>query len=165
MEGEGQGARLELGRTRRSNREQQEEAREAAQVREEGQREARIAAEIHPRQGPRRQLLGLEEAEVGKLRRVTAPERPQPFANYQFEIYAGGLADQRPKYPLTYAEMEAAARDLLPPQAYGYVAGAAGSEGTARGNSADFDPWGNVPRLTRGPGPRSAGCPAPGAPM
>jgi len=89
---------------------------------------------------------------------VTAPERPQPFANYQFEIYAGGLADQRPKYPLTYADMEAAARDLLPPEAYGYVAGAAGSEATARANCAAFDRWRIVPRMLRDTSARSLAC-------
>jgi isopentenyl diphosphate isomerase/L-lactate dehydrogenase-like FMN-dependent dehydrogenase len=79
---------------------------------------------------------------------VEAPEQ-QPFANYQYDIYLGGLADQKPKYPLTYPEMEAAARELLSAEAYGYVAGAAGAESTARFNREAFDRWRIVPRMLR----------------
>src|SRR4051812_29192871 len=77
------------------------------------------------------------------------PEPAQPFANYQYEIYLAGLADQKPKYPLTYAEMEAAARERLSAEAYGYVAGAAGAETTARFNREAFDRWRIVPRMLR----------------
>ena len=77
------------------------------------------------------------------------PEPAQPFANYQYEIYLAGLADQKPKYPLTYAEMEAAARERLSAEAYGYVAGSAGAETTARFNREAFDRWRIVPRMLR----------------
>jgi isopentenyl diphosphate isomerase/L-lactate dehydrogenase-like FMN-dependent dehydrogenase len=82
---------------------------------------------------------------------VGTPEqpRPQPFANYQYEIYAAGLGGQKPTYPLTYAGMEAAARGALSPEAYGYVAGAAGAETTAWNNRDAFDRWRIVPRMLR----------------
>jgi lactate 2-monooxygenase len=80
---------------------------------------------------------------------VEASDAPQPFANYQYEIYVGGLADQRPKYPLTYRELEAAAREKLSPEAYGYVAGAAGAETTERYNREAFHRWRIVPRMLR----------------
>ncbi len=76
-------------------------------------------------------------------------EQQQPFANYQYEIYLGGLGGQKPKYPLSYAELEAQAEEKLPPESYGYVAGAAGSEGTARNNREAFERWRIVPRMLR----------------
>jgi isopentenyl diphosphate isomerase/L-lactate dehydrogenase-like FMN-dependent dehydrogenase len=80
---------------------------------------------------------------------VEASDVPQPFANYQYEIYVGGLAEQRPKYPLTYRELEAGAREKLSPEAYGYVAGAAGAETTERYNREAFHRWRIVPRMLR----------------
>ncbi|MFL5896288.1 MAG: lactate 2-monooxygenase [Thermoleophilaceae bacterium] len=76
-------------------------------------------------------------------------EEQQPFANYQYEIYVAGLSDQKPSYPLTYEAMEAAAKEKLAPEAYGYVAGAAGTETTARNNRTAFDRWRIVPRMLR----------------
>jgi lactate 2-monooxygenase len=78
-----------------------------------------------------------------------ADTEQQPFANYQYEIYLGGLGGQRPAYPLSYAELEAAAKEKLPPESYGYVAGAAGSETTVRNNRDAFDRWRIVPRMLR----------------
>jgi isopentenyl diphosphate isomerase/L-lactate dehydrogenase-like FMN-dependent dehydrogenase len=81
---------------------------------------------------------------------VAEPEQQeQPFANYQYEIYLGGLGGQKPVYPLSYAELEAAAKEKLPPESYGYVAGAAGSETTMRNNREAFDRWRIVPRVLR----------------
>jgi isopentenyl diphosphate isomerase/L-lactate dehydrogenase-like FMN-dependent dehydrogenase len=74
---------------------------------------------------------------------------PQPFANYQYEIYLAGLSGEKPEFPLTYDQMEAAARERLSPEAYGYVAGASGSESTARNNREAFDRWRIVPRMLR----------------
>jgi isopentenyl diphosphate isomerase/L-lactate dehydrogenase-like FMN-dependent dehydrogenase len=80
---------------------------------------------------------------------VEASEQQQPFANYQYEIYLGGLGGQKPVYPLSYTELEAAAKAKLPPESYGYVAGAAGSETTVRNNREAFDRWRIVPRMLR----------------
>ena len=80
---------------------------------------------------------------------MEASEQRQPFANYQYEVYLAGLGDERPKYPLTYPELEAAAREKLGPEAYGYVAGAAGHETTERFNREAFERWRIVPRMLR----------------
>jgi lactate 2-monooxygenase len=94
---------------------------------------------------------------------VSAPEQEQdqqqqPFANYQYEIYVGGLAGQKPTYPLTYAQMETAARGALTSEAYGYVAGAAGAETTAWNNREAFDRWRIVPRMLRDTSRRDPSC-------
>jgi isopentenyl diphosphate isomerase/L-lactate dehydrogenase-like FMN-dependent dehydrogenase len=71
------------------------------------------------------------------------------FSGYQNEIYLGGLADQKPEFPISYADLEARAREVLTPEAYGYVAGGAGSEDTMRENLEAFRRWRIVPRMLR----------------
>ncbi|HEY8867559.1 MAG TPA: lactate 2-monooxygenase [Solirubrobacteraceae bacterium] len=80
---------------------------------------------------------------------MEASEQQQPFANYQYEIYLAGLSGQRPAYPLSYHQMEKEARRRLSAEAYGYVAGAAGSESTMRANREAFHRWRIVPRMLR----------------
>src|SRR5258708_35119490 len=57
---------------------------------------------------------------------------PQYGMDRQFQIYMGGLQGQRPTLPLSYDALEAAAQATLSPEAFGYVAGGAGSEDTMR---------------------------------
>lgn len=71
-------------------------------------------------------------------------------ASYQSEIYLRGLADQLPPFTTNCAALEQAAREKLSPEAFGYVAGAAGSGATNRANVAAFDQWRLVPRMLRG---------------
>lgn len=71
------------------------------------------------------------------------------FAQYQYEIYLGGVAGQRPEHPLSLTELERKARDTMTPEAYGYVAGGASSEDTMRANLAAFRRWRIVPRMLR----------------
>ena len=71
------------------------------------------------------------------------------FGNYQNEIYFAGLGGQRPEFPLSLIEFEAAARAKLSPEAYGYVAGGAGTEDTMRANLEAFRRWRLVPRMLR----------------
>jgi len=71
------------------------------------------------------------------------------FGNFQYEIYALGLAGQSPDLPITAAAMEAAARVVLSPGAFGYVAGGAGSEATMAANLRAFAEWEIVPRMLR----------------
>ena len=71
------------------------------------------------------------------------------FANYQNEIYFAGLGGQKPEFPVAVDELEAAAHEKLSPEAYGYVAGGAGTEDTMRANLAAFRRWRLVPRLLR----------------
>ncbi|MDQ1746996.1 MAG: lactate 2-monooxygenase [Frankiaceae bacterium] len=73
----------------------------------------------------------------------------QPFANYQNEIYLHGLAGTFPELPCEPAGLEDLARERLDPEPFGYVAGSAGTESTARANRAAFDRWRIVPRFLR----------------
>jgi lactate 2-monooxygenase len=67
----------------------------------------------------------------------------------QFQIYMGGMMGQKPGLPLSYDALEAAAREKLSPEAFGYVAGGAGSEDTMRANREAFTRWRIVPRMLR----------------
>ncbi len=72
-----------------------------------------------------------------------------PFGDFQLEIYLAGLAGQTPRFPMTVDGLEAAARSVMSPEAYGYVAGAAGVEATVRANREAFDRRRIVPRMMR----------------
>lgn len=71
------------------------------------------------------------------------------FASYQNEIYARGARGERPQFPVSIEALEAAARDRLSEEAFGYVAGGAGSESTIDRNLAAFQRWQIVPRMLR----------------
>jgi isopentenyl diphosphate isomerase/L-lactate dehydrogenase-like FMN-dependent dehydrogenase len=71
------------------------------------------------------------------------------FANFQYEIYARGLVDERPTLPVSVAALEERARERLSPPAFGYVAGGAGAERTMRANLQAFERWKIVPRMLR----------------
>jgi lactate 2-monooxygenase len=71
------------------------------------------------------------------------------FSGYQNEIYVGGLQEARPDLPTDLTRLEGLAEQRMPAPAFGYVAGAAGSEATARANRAAFDAWRIVPRMLR----------------
>ena len=77
---------------------------------------------------------------------MSDPEQ-QPYANFQYEIYAGGLAGQGPEFPVDSTGWEQAFREAVPAQAHDYVAGAAGSEDTLRANLAAFRARRIVPRM------------------
>ncbi|WP_019631120.1 lactate 2-monooxygenase [Actinomadura atramentaria] len=70
-------------------------------------------------------------------------------ADFQNEIYLAGLGDARPTAPTDLTKLEDAARAVLSADAFGYVAGSAGSESTARANRAAFERWRIVPRMLR----------------
>jgi isopentenyl diphosphate isomerase/L-lactate dehydrogenase-like FMN-dependent dehydrogenase len=72
-----------------------------------------------------------------------------PFANYQYEIYLAGLDGTMPEQPVSIAALEERAREILSPQAYGYIAGGAGTEDTMRANLEAFRRWRIVPRMLR----------------
>ncbi len=71
------------------------------------------------------------------------------FAGYQNEIYMAGIQDALPELPTDLTRLEALAAERLPPTAFAYVAGSAGSESTARANRAAFEAWRLVPRMLR----------------
>jgi lactate 2-monooxygenase len=84
---------------------------------------------------------------------VADPETA-PLSNYQYEIYLQGMAGNVPELPLSYEALEREAKEKLSLGAYGYVAGAAGSEQTVRNNADAFRRWQIVPRMLRDVGVR-----------
>ena len=71
------------------------------------------------------------------------------FAGYQNEIYLAGLEDVVPELPTDLTRLEAFAQERMPPEAFGYVAGSAGSEATSRAESSRVRAWRIVPRMLR----------------
>lgn len=70
--------------------------------------------------------------------------------DWQLGIYLGGLTGVVPDLPMSYPELETAARDVMSPQLYSYVSGGAGDEHTQRSNVTAFERWGLMPRILRG---------------
>jgi lactate 2-monooxygenase len=71
------------------------------------------------------------------------------YASFQYGIYAGGLLEQKPELPISAAQLQERAREKLSAEAYGYVAGGAGSERTMQANLDAFERWRIVPRMLR----------------
>ena len=71
----------------------------------------------------------------------------QPLETYQDEIYLNGLTWAVPPYPTDVSALEEAARAVMTPRAFDYVAGAAGSGDSASENLAAFRRWRIVPRM------------------
>ena len=71
------------------------------------------------------------------------------FGSYQNEIYLAGLGDVVPELPADLTRLEAIAEERMSATAFGYVAGSAGSEATARANREAFAAWRLVPRMLR----------------
>lgn len=80
---------------------------------------------------------------------IDAAQQLPAYANFQYELYAQGLAGQKPALPCTAAGLEAAARERLSAEAFGYVAGGAGRELTMAANLRAFERWQIVPRMLR----------------
>ena len=74
----------------------------------------------------------------------------QPYGNYQLEIYFQGLTGTLPSLPMSFAELETRAAQVLSPSLWSYVAGGAGDERTQRANITAFDHWGLIPRMLVG---------------
>lgn len=72
------------------------------------------------------------------------------FGDYQSEIYLHGLAGTKPPFTTDLAGLEAAAATAVSEDAFGYVAGGAGSGATMRANREAFDHWKIVPRMLTG---------------
>jgi len=73
--------------------------------------------------------------------------QPSSFADFQFGIYQRGLAGEKPRLPLRIEDLEELAKSRLTDGAYGYIAGAAGSEISMRTNPQALDRWRIVPRM------------------
>jgi lactate 2-monooxygenase len=91
---------------------------------------------------------------------------PTAFADFQNSVYLKGLFGERPTLPFGWREVEAAAREVMTPEAVGYVYGGAGGEETMRANREAFDRWRLVPRMLRGiPAKRDTATTLLGTPM
>ncbi|QMV23693.1 alpha-hydroxy-acid oxidizing protein [Streptomyces sp. SCUT-3] len=78
-----------------------------------------------------------------------------PFSSFQDEIYLHGLlTGEAPPFGTDPAGLEDAARERMSPEAYGYVAGGAGTGATMRANRAAFERRALVPRMLRDVGVR-----------
>jgi lactate 2-monooxygenase len=60
------------------------------------------------------------------------------------------IARERHKWPVTAEDWERAAEEKLSPEAFGYIAGGAGSEATVRANLEAFGRWRLRPRMLTG---------------
>ena len=89
---------------------------------------------------------------------IDPAQQEQAFANFQFEIYLQGLGGERPELPITATGLEERARERLSAEAFGYVAGGAGSERTMRANIDAFERWQIVPRMLRDVSDRALGA-------
>ncbi|MBX3735927.1 MAG: lactate 2-monooxygenase [Candidatus Didemnitutus sp.] len=67
----------------------------------------------------------------------------------QREVYLAGVGGRRPRVPVASAELEKAAQGVIAPEAFAYIAGGAGREGTMANNRAALDRWQIVPRRLR----------------
>jgi isopentenyl diphosphate isomerase/L-lactate dehydrogenase-like FMN-dependent dehydrogenase len=73
------------------------------------------------------------------------------------EVYQAGMAGKKPAYPVSVEELEQKAKEVMTPEAYGYVAGSAGSEDSKRANLDGFKRWRIVPRFLRDVSQRDLG--------
>src|SRR6185437_3222807 len=62
-------------------------------------------------------------------------------------IYLNGLGGTKPVLPADLRHLEDLAREQMPPQAFGYIYGGAGSGDTVAENAAAFGRWRIVPQM------------------
>jgi lactate 2-monooxygenase len=73
-----------------------------------------------------------------------------PLYTYASEIYLQGMGGVTPAFTTDTSALEDAARALMEPGPFWYVAGSAGSGATARANREALDRWRIVPRMLTG---------------
>ncbi|MGH8862858.1 MAG: alpha-hydroxy-acid oxidizing protein, partial [Jatrophihabitantaceae bacterium] len=71
-------------------------------------------------------------------------------SGYASEIYLRGMGGEVPPFTSVPTDLEEAAKAVLEPEPFWYVAGSAGSGATARANREAFDRWRIVPRMLTG---------------
>jgi isopentenyl diphosphate isomerase/L-lactate dehydrogenase-like FMN-dependent dehydrogenase len=79
----------------------------------------------------------------------TPPPGASLWTDRQFEIYLAGQRGVKPARPVSVEQLEKAAQQAMSAEAFGYVAGGAGSEDTMRANLEAFRRWRIVPRMMR----------------
>src|SRR6187455_1130912 len=66
---------------------------------------------------------------------------------YQLQIYFAGTQNIKPQLPVSFEGLEQKAREVMTPEAFGYIAGGAGEETTITNNKEAFNKWQIVPRM------------------
>ncbi|HEY5408058.1 MAG TPA: alpha-hydroxy-acid oxidizing protein [Ginsengibacter sp.] len=66
---------------------------------------------------------------------------------YQLQIYFKGTQNIKPPLPVSFEELEKRASEVMNPEAFGYIAGSAGSEITTSNNKEAFNHWQIIPRM------------------
>ena len=75
---------------------------------------------------------------------------PEPSGmQRQLLIYLAGMSQQKPEHPVSYEGLVEHAREVMTPEAFGYLAGGAVSEATMVANREALRRWRIVPRLLR----------------
>ena len=77
----------------------------------------------------------------------TTTEQLSGAMQYQLQIYFDGTQNVKPQLPVSFEELEQKASEVMKPEAFGYIAGSAGSEITACNNKEAFNHWQIVPRM------------------
>jgi lactate 2-monooxygenase len=88
---------------------------------------------------------------------TTLSTNVSPGMQRQMDVYQAGVMGIKPSQPVSVDELEQQAKAVMTPEAYGYVAGAAGSEDTMRANRQAFERWRIVPRFLRDVAQRNLG--------
>ncbi len=92
---------------------------------------------------------------MAELDETAPPLDPAAFQNL---IYAGSLAGEKPRLPISIDELQERAREALSEEAYGYVAGGAGAERTMQANLDALARRRIVPRMLRDVSRRDLSC-------
>lgn len=78
-----------------------------------------------------------------------------PYGQYQLDIYTQALVTgKKPIITTNPNKLEEAARKVMTPEAFGYVAGGAGEGSTMQSNRLAFRQWKLVPRMLKPTVPR-----------
>ncbi|HSV41016.1 MAG TPA: alpha-hydroxy-acid oxidizing protein, partial [Nocardioidaceae bacterium] len=73
------------------------------------------------------------------------------FSDHQIGIYLSGMLEGKtPEITTQLGNLEEYAREVLAPEAMGYIVPSAGTSATTTANRAAFDNWRIVPRMLRG---------------
>src|SRR2546426_6899437 len=92
-------------------------------------------AAVQGREGVHRPSARMSELPLGRRR--------------QSDVYVGALRGGKRGVPVDPVQLEEQARQAMTPEAFAYIAGGAGLEGTMRANREAFDRWRIVPRMLR----------------
>lgn len=76
-------------------------------------------------------------------------EESQSAPDWQKEIYLNGFAGKKLSVKASFEKLEQKAKKKISNEAFAYIAGGAGSEGTMSANRKAFEQWKIVPRMLR----------------